>query len=134
MPKKKEFEPFKHYNRLNPKLKKFCRKSYTEAQLKNSYHYARTTMQEGKIVYVRQSRTGFRKEGKEGMDLFFEEGDNGRWRVTEECREVIYSDQNNIDRAKFLEGILSTVDAGTILTENSVSNLERLLKLLNHDY
>lgn len=122
-----------YYCNIDENLKRIAESAYTEAQLKYGLHCIKDRIIRKKNevpIYILPARNGYRKSGYSGVDLIFEKTGNNKWQVTEECRKVVFEDENKINHAGYLEEILKDLEVGTIITEKIRFNLLRLKDLL----
>jgi len=122
-----------YYCNIDDRLKIIAKKTYTEIQLRYGLHCINNRVMRNKnevAVYILPARNGYRKSGYSGVDLIFEKIDEDKWQITDACRKVVFSDENKINRAEYLEEILKNLGIGTIVTEKARFNLLRLKDLL----
>ena len=126
-------ETSQYYCNIDDRLKAIAKRVYTEDQLRYGLHCIKDRIVghgAESQAYILPARNGYKKRGYSGIDLIFEKIGEDRWQVTEECRKVVFADENKINRVEFLDGILKNLEVGTIVTKNTRFNLLRLKDLL----
>ena len=122
-----------YYCNIDDNLKRIAKGVYTKNQLRYGLHCIKYGVMKDKseiTVYILPARNGYRKSGYSGVDIIFEKTGEDRWQITEECRRVVFVDENRINRVGYLEEILKNLEIGMIVTEKTRFNLLRLKDLL----